>query len=482
MRVFYKIKFLVCLILFLLNLKSFGQENRPYVRISQRDPRYLEFSDGQPYIPIGLNLIGVGNATTEKGLGWMENWMKDLYENKGNYIRLWLSDAFWEVEHQKSGVYDEAKARDRLDKIINLSDKYNFKVKATLEHFRSFGPKPGWSAKPWLHVSNGGTAATMEEFFTGGKSRQQFLKKLDWFANRFGQNPTIFAWELWNEVNATNGGGYSLKESQEQYNWTEYMLPEVKKRFPNRLATQSLGSFDDPRVRETYQAFMTMPSNDLAQVHRYLDLGAKLEICHQAMDVLAADAVKELRKFNLNKPVLLAESGGVEPNHVGPLKLYAADKAGILLHDVLFAPFFAGAAGPGQIWHWNDYVAKNNLWFHFARFAETVKNIDPAAENFQPKEEVQENLRVYSLKGQHHSLIWIRDTKNTWMTELRDGLAPELQHNKSLHIKGLLISRKDKIEIYDPWKNTWSDGKIKKLQIKLPDFSRSIVLRINHSV
>jgi hypothetical protein len=28
-----------------------------FVRVSPRDARYLELSDGRPYIPIGLNLI-----------------------------------------------------------------------------------------------------------------------------------------------------------------------------------------------------------------------------------------------------------------------------------------------------------------------------------------------------------------------------------------------------------------------------------------
>ncbi len=28
----------------------------PFVRISPRDPRYFALSDGQPYIPIGLNM------------------------------------------------------------------------------------------------------------------------------------------------------------------------------------------------------------------------------------------------------------------------------------------------------------------------------------------------------------------------------------------------------------------------------------------
>ena len=37
-----------------------------FVRTSPRDPRYFEFSDGRPYVPIGLNMIAPpgGAATT----------------------------------------------------------------------------------------------------------------------------------------------------------------------------------------------------------------------------------------------------------------------------------------------------------------------------------------------------------------------------------------------------------------------------------
>ena len=242
----------------------------------------------------------------------------------------------------------------------------------------------------------------MEDFFTGQASRDVFLKKLDWYSARYGSNLNIFIWELWNEVNAVSGAGYTLAQSSEQYEWTKFMLPELHNRFPKALATQSLGSFDDERVRETYKAFATIPKNDIAQVHRYLDLGASMGICRGPVDVLAADAVKELLAFNLKKPVLLAGSGAVEPKHAGPFKLYAKDKAGMLLHDVLFAPFFAGAAGPGHIWHWSDYVSRNNIWFHFARFAEAVKNIDPPAESFITSQKGQGRIRVSGLKGKNN--------------------------------------------------------------------------------
>jgi hypothetical protein len=145
--------------------------------------------------------------------------------------------------------------------------------------------------------------------------------------------------------------------------WNEKMLAEVKKRFPEQIIMQSLGSFDGEYAVPLYKKMMAIPANEVAQVHRYLDLGAQFEVCHAPMDIICSSAVKDLLAYHFSKPVLLAETGAVEPHHAGPSKYYAKDTAGILLHDILFAPFFTGAAGTGMSWHWESYVHKNNLWF-----------------------------------------------------------------------------------------------------------------------
>ena len=44
--------------------------------------------------------------------------------------------------------------------------------------------------------------------------------------------------------------------------------------------------------------------------------------------MLAADAVNELLATKPGRPVILAESGAVEPRHTGPFKLYAKDQPG----------------------------------------------------------------------------------------------------------------------------------------------------------
>jgi hypothetical protein len=435
-----------------------------YVRVSPRDHRYLEFTSGAPYIPIGLNMI----APPRGGFAVYEEWLAKLAANGGNYIRVWLSNPLWDVEHDKSGVYDEAKAR-QIDRMLEMCRKHGIRVKMTIEHFRSIGGgTQAWADKPLHHVSQGGPAQSIADFFDGEAPRAQFRRKIEWYANRYGDQPVVYGWELWNEVNAVRGGNYLA--------WTEVMLAELRRRFPRNLVMQSLGSFDTARVRETYRRHSTMPANDLAQVHRYLDLGASLDVSKGPMDVLAADSIREIAGYQPKRPILLAESGAVEPKHTGPFKLYAADTAGTLLHDVLFAPFFAGAAGAGQIWHWDAYVAKNNLWHHFGRFAETVKGLDPAAESFEPSMAKHDRLRVYVLKGRRTLLAWCRDTKNDWMSELRDGQKPETLRRVVVDL-GAVKARSARI--YDPWANRWSKASVKGGKVGLPAFSRSIVIRID---
>jgi hypothetical protein len=287
---------------------------------------------------------------------------------------------------------------------------------------------------------------------------------------KFGNHPAIFGWELWNEMNAINSPGVA--------EWNEIMLPRVHEMFPENMVLQSLGSFDSDGARDIYRTINRLPSNDVAQIHRYLDLGANLDICKAPMDLLASDAINELRSYDVKKPMLLAEVGGVKPRHTGPIELYEVDKDGILLHDLLFAPFFSGAAGPGHAWHWDSYIDKNNLWYHFQRFNEAIKGIDPVKENFKPFKIEHPNLRIYGLIGNKTILLWCRDIENDWENELVKGVSPDTLNGLSVDISGLLAKKAIKaVTIYDPWKNDWKRGK-KQSVVVLPDFKRSMVVKI----
>jgi len=460
------------------------EPDSPFVRVSPRDPRYFELSDGRPYIPIGLNMIAPPGGDPGEALIQMSEWMGLLAANGGNFIRLWLSNAYFDVEHAQSGVYDEDKAR-RIDAVLAIARKHDIRVKMTLEHFRHLGDgRQRWAAKSLHHVAQGGPAKDIVDFFANPTSQEQFKAKIAWYQGRYRDDPVIFAWELWNEFDAVQNlwtADMWKEDTGVARRWTQTMLDALHRQFPKNLATQSQGSFDQQRKVELYRSLCSIPGNDIAQVHRYLDLGAGLEICHGPMDILTADAVTTLLGFKTGKPVLLAESGAVEPSHSGPFQLYAQDRAGILLHDVLFAPFFAGAAGPGQCWHWDMYVARNNLWRHFGCFAKSVRGLDPPAEGFRPVRIEHPRLRIYALAGRRTLIAWCRDRENTWRAELADSKPPERLENQSIVIPAdLLPEDAGQIRVYDPWVDQWSDGRLEDGRLALPPFTRSIVFRIEH--
>jgi hypothetical protein len=460
--------------------KLFAQEPAPsgdlaeFVQISKRAPRYFELTNGKPYIPIGLNVFRSLRDENDE-LTKFENLLKPLAENKGNFVRIFLQRGPYDIEPERSGHFDEKRTKT-LARLFALARKYGIRLKLCLEWWRHLGEQGQGNAPRPMHLKeNGGPAENTTDYFTGEAGRAHYKKKLDWYAEHFGSDPIVFGWELWNEMN-------NIPSVDLVWPWSIEMLAELHKRFPKNLAMQSLGSYDNEAYRDWYRKLCALPGNDVMQVHRYLDLSpGAWNIVREPVAVLTAQAIKELLVLSEKnpKPVILAETGAVgrsptEPGHSGPFYLYSKDKAGIILHDVLFAPFFAGAAGPGHTWHEDAYVQANNLWFHFGRFAAVVEGLDPPAEDFQPFEMEHEHLYLYGLKGKTQTLIWCRDKQNTWKTELEEDKAPET-------LVGLAIDldAKDKrIRFYDPWENRWTDGKADGGKIVLPTFRRSLVVAV----
>jgi hypothetical protein len=340
-----------------------------------------------------------------------------------------------------------------------------------LDNTRQIIPEQSaWFNRPQYHVDNGGPFNNIDEYINTDKGKQAFLNRLKFFSRRYGNHPAVFGWELWNEMN-----GIMCKGLRE---WNDFMLPEVHRLFPKNLVLQSLGSFDMESRRPDYRYINQLPSNDVAQIHRYIDAHATLYVCTAPMDVLASDAINELRSYHIHKPMLLAEVGAVLPNHTGPSDLYPLDTEGALLHDAIFAPFFAGAAGGGNSWHWDHYIDQNNLWYHYARFAETVKGIHPAKEGFIPAILYHNRFRCYALVGNKTVLLWCRDINNDWKSEFREDRKPEEIANETLD-PGSLVSSPQirKISLYDPWQNKWMPA-ARSREITLPNFKRSIVVKI----
>ena len=77
--------------------------SRGFVRVSGKDPRFLEFSQGQPYFPIGQNLAFIGGQQYVT-LSKAEEIFGKLAENGANYLRIWTCCEDWAtaIEARKS--------------------------------------------------------------------------------------------------------------------------------------------------------------------------------------------------------------------------------------------------------------------------------------------------------------------------------------------------------------------------------------------
>lgn len=70
------------------NLQVVNSTNPGYLRVSQRDPAYFEFSNGAPYFAIGQNVAWYGSGGTHD----YERWFKAMAGSGANFARVWMAD------------------------------------------------------------------------------------------------------------------------------------------------------------------------------------------------------------------------------------------------------------------------------------------------------------------------------------------------------------------------------------------------------
>jgi len=86
-----------------VRFKSVPSDRKGFVRVSKRDPRFFEFSEGQPFFPIGQNLAFIGEQQYVKP-GMVDDVFTKLSSNGANYLRIWTCCKDWAmaIEARKS--------------------------------------------------------------------------------------------------------------------------------------------------------------------------------------------------------------------------------------------------------------------------------------------------------------------------------------------------------------------------------------------
>lgn len=405
-------------------------DNPGYVCVSKKDGRYFAFSDGSSYVPIGLNMVvcdydrlpagnehfQASNQVASTGQIQCRRYFRAMAKAKVNYVRLWLSSPYLNARTELMGVHD-LQVFNRLDAIMDMAREYGIYVKLCFEHFRTFWDEGHFAYKRIVDPDSGKQLRSEKEWVTQEKWNARWMEDIAPYIARYQNDPVVFAFELWNEMNCVQTGDFADIAA-----FTARMLPRVKALSPKNLVVNSLGSFDEDGFQHEIDEFKKIPSMDFLQVHRYLDQGAPLEICRTDPVAFSIEAVERARL--LTKPIILTETGAVNDRHVGPFRFYACDHDGLIFHDVTYPALFAGAAGSGHIWHWNAYVEPKNLWRHYLPLARAVEGIQMDEEGFETGRMDTPEAWVLVLKGKRHSLVLLRNKADRWDYVLRDGREP----------------------------------------------------------
>ncbi|MHC4439787.1 MAG: cellulase family glycosylhydrolase, partial [Planctomycetota bacterium] len=73
-----------------------------------------------------------------------------------------------------------------------------------------------------------------------------------------------------------------------------------------------------------------------------------------------------------------------------------------------------------------------------------------------------------------------RDKQNTWQTELAEGRTPTVVNNTVISFPDSKDFKNVDVSFYDPWKNKWMQNKAEGNKVSLPDFSRSLVVKMKY--
>jgi hypothetical protein len=452
-----------------------------YVEISRHDPRYFAFTNGEPYVPIGLNLclpeffalstgeeFKTGSKRGTLGARQYERWFRELAANGGNFARLWLGHSYFQTETEVAGELDLLRLA-ALDRVVDLARGFGIRLKLCLEHFRCFGDG-SFPSRILRHPHDGRTPRDMDEWFQSPDWQGLWRHKLDALLARYADDPVVMAWELWNEINCCFTSAFTVQEE-----WTRRLLCEIKSASPRNLVTNSLGSFDHDGAQAQQDAFQ-MPEMDFQQVHRYLDQGAPLATCRTDTVALSVDAVRRSRRAD--RPVLLAETGAVNDCHSGPFRYYVADHDGLIFHDTTYAAFFAGAAGSGHIWHWDRYVDQKNLWPGFRALAAALRGVAVDREGFTPFDLSSNAYWCLGLLGRTVALLWLRNKADRWDRVLRDGQVSPPVEDAQVNL-AVLGGEARATELFRPWPD---DGVgavvIDGATLILPPFTHGFICRV----
>jgi len=375
-------------------------DEKGIIRLDSRNPYYLRYDNKEPYIPIGHN-VGWWN---ENGTGQWEDTFAAMSSVGENWVRIWMTHFYQGtvLEWRSYKTYYDGVGNLsmpiawRLDRIIESCEQNGIAMQLVLQHHGQFSTtvNQNWNDNPYNIIyaaTDGGFLNEPDEFFTNAEARRITKYKYRYIVARWGYSPAILAWELWNEVQYTDG--WSSNQTS-VVNWHDEMAGYINSvdPFDHLITTSSDGSgFEDIWSQENM---------DVIQVHYYGSYTAGF----------FNEAFSRLSSYN--KPVIMGEFGSF--NRSNP------DEGRLVLHNGIWSALHVNSTG--NLWWWDDFE-QYNYYDQFPALSVYAEGEDPAAYNLSKADINTPGLPLWASAIPGLSDFWAVSTQTVFTIE-PDGSVP----------------------------------------------------------
>ncbi|MCS7224547.1 MAG: DUF5060 domain-containing protein [Armatimonadetes bacterium] len=312
---------------------------------------HLEFEDGTPFVPVGLNLCWSGNR-----LEPYRRWLSAMKGVGANFARIWLVPWNMGLEWKEGdgsgrflglGKYALDNAW-RLDQLIRMAEENGVYLMLCLGYHGELADQPlyfgeqAWERSPY-NIVNGGPCAKPSDFWTHPEAIRLYQQKLRYLIARTAHSPNVLAYEFWNEVLAPA-------------HWIEKMAQFFRQTDPyDHLLTTTYG--DD--------AVWKLKEMDFSQTHWYGE-GSQLD----CSNIVHSFHNQYTQRFA--KPFLLGEFG---IDWKATDLQYDPKGEALHWHNGLWSSLFSRGLGTACVWYWDSYVDALNLWHRFRPIATFVRMV-----------------------------------------------------------------------------------------------------------
>lgn len=363
-----------------------------FVRVSARDPRYLELDDGQPFVPIGHNIRSPDDSRMDDKFPWKlrhpegtdvyARYFRQMAAAGENLVEVWScawslglewSDAV--PGYHGAGDYHLGNAWE-LDRVLELARRNGLRVNLVLNNH---GRVCTWLDVEWnnhpYHQARGGWLDRPMAFFDDPRALDLQRRLCRYYIARWGWDPSLFAWELFSEVDLVGSEGSQRSSFDGRVvEWHRQIGGFFHTHDPNRHLVSTHVSAD---YSHQNPEMCRLPELDLCATDAY----------HYGPPVQIVEVLQNTARFNaaFGKPVLVTEFGG-SPMAAGAEHLQRE------LHAALWTSAVTSLAGTPLFWWW-QLVEERNLYPEYTSVARFLAGQDPRDPAVQP---VRPELRLDS--------------------------------------------------------------------------------------